>query len=380
MLTYRYSPEEMWGWPGGTYRGWTGAFVRVTDEDGQYGIGEIGDGLPAHELVPAAVEKLGATIIGEDPKQIRKLKDRMYRSVPGWGRRGLGISVISGIETALFDLVGKVLKVPAHVLVGGAIRDRLPVYASGGVDRSPQELAEEFKGYVERGFKAVKVRIGYGLERDVKIVSTVRAAIGKETKLLLDYGGSYLPHPQNALELERLARMLEPYDPFWLEEPLHPDDLVGHARLRSATSIPIAAGENTRTIHEAAQMVEIGAVDILQTDVVYAGGILEQLEIAAMAARKGVMMAPHTWGSAPGLMANIHAAACIPNLLLVEYSQAYNPLRERILTQPLRMENGELIVPDTPGLGVDITEELMEAYPYDPSGAPVLKLEDTARK
>lgn len=373
-LTYRYREDEVWGWPGGTYHGWTAGFVRVTAADGQYGIGEIGDGLSAPELVPPVVRQFTGLLIGEDPRRVRFLKDRLYRSGAVWGRRGLAISVISGVETALFDLVGKALGVPAHVLVGGALRTRLPVYASGGLATTPEELRRELRAYVERGFRAAKIRIGFGIRADVERVAAAREGLGPDGRLLLDLGGSYLPESPSVVEVAELIRELAPFRPFWLEEPLHPDDIAGHARLRGLGLVPIAAGENTRTIHEVRQLLAAGAVDILQTDAVYAGGILEQIEIGALARESGVSVAPHTWGSAPGLMANMHAFACTPNGLIVEWSQAHNPLRELILREPLRFEGGQLLLPEHPGLGVDITPDLQQRYPYDPAGTAVLNV------
>jgi len=255
----------------------------------------------------------------------------------------------------------------------------LPVYASGGVNPSIEALTEELKNYVARGFRAVKIRLGYGFEEDLARVAAARKAVGPDVHLLLDMGASYLPEPPNVIEMMRLARHLEQFDPFWLEEPLPPDDLAGHRRLRSSTWIPIAAGENTRTVSEVQQIMDAEAVDILQTDVVYAGGIMEQLRIGEAAASYGVMLAPHTWGSAPGLLANLHTIACLSNALIVEYSQAYNPLRQSLLVRPLQFEDGELLLPEVPGLGVDITSEVIERYPYDPKSAVTLETQATSR-
>lgn len=374
-LTYRYREDEIWGWPGGTYPGWTAGFVRITTADGLYGIGEIGEGLSAPDLIPPIVNKFAPLLIGQDARRIRYLKDRLYRSAVVWGRRGLAISVISGIESALFDLVGKALSVPAHVLIGGALRTRVPVYASGGLATTLPDLQQELRTYVERGFRAVKIRIGFGLKEDIERVAAAREAVGNTVRLLVDLGGSYLPKSPTVVDIMTLLRELEPFHPFWIEEPLHPDDIAGYARLRALNIIPIAAGESTRTVHEVRQYLQAGAVDIIQTDAVCAGGMLEQMEIGFLAQEHSVSVAPHTWGSAPGLMANIHAFACILNGLIVEWSQAYNPLREMILREPLQFEEGELVVPSHPGLGIDITAELIEQYPYDPAGIPVLKVE-----
>jgi L-alanine-DL-glutamate epimerase-like enolase superfamily enzyme len=326
------------------------------------------------DVVPPAVEQLVPLLVGADPRNIRGLKERLYLANPGWGRRGLGIAVIGGIELALFDLVGKALGVPVHVLLGGATRSRVPVYASGGVDSTLDELRRELRSHLERGFRGVKVRIGRGYAADLEVAAAAREAVGDDVHLMLDVGASYLPRP-NVVEAIRLARQLEQFDPFWLEEPLHPDDLGGHRHLRQATSIPIAAGENTRTIHEVKQFLDAEAVDIIQTDAIYAGGLLEQMEIGTMAAQAGVSFAPHSWGGAVGLLASIHLCACLPGALVVEYSQAKNPLRDRMLVQPLSIEDGELVVPDAPGLGLELTPDLIEAFPYDPGAGATLHLE-----
>jgi L-alanine-DL-glutamate epimerase-like enolase superfamily enzyme len=373
-LSYRYSPEEVWSWPGGTYHGWTTGLVRITDSDGRYGIGEIGDGMVAPDVVPSAVEQLAPLLLGQDPRQIRGLKERLYLATPGWGRRGLGLSVLGGLEIALFDLVGKALGVPVYVLLGGATRTRLPVYASGGVNRTLEELTTELQEHVKRGFRGVKVRVGRGLKEDIEVAATARRAVGDDVDLMLDVGASYLPRP-NVVEATRLARELEAFNPFWLEEPLHPDDLSGHALLRRSTTIPISAGENTRSIHEVRQFLDAKAVDIIQTDVIYAGGLLEQLEIGTMSAREGVPLAPHSWGGATGLLASMHVFACLPSALVVEYSQANNPIRDRMLVEPLRMEDGHLVLPESPGLGVRLPPEMMEDFPYDPSAGAVLNLQ-----
>ncbi len=170
-------------------------------------------------------------------------------------------------------------------------------------------------------------------------------------------------------------RALEAFDPFWLEDPLHPDDIAGHRRLREATSILIAAGENTRTVHEVRQFLDAEAIDVIQADAVIAGGMLAQLEVRTLAAQHGVGFAPHTGGSAPGFMANIHTLACSPASLIMEFSQAANPLRERLLTQPLQMEDGHLVLPELPGLGVAVPPEILEEFPYDAEAGAVLKLE-----
>lgn len=370
LISYLYRPEEVWAWPGGVYRGWTTAFLRVATDDGFEGIGEIGDGLNFPEAMQPLVERLAHAVVGR-PARPRAIVSALERSAPGWGAGGLVASVISGIEIAVIDLLGRRLGVPAHVVVGGAYRDELPAYASGGMRLDPRELQEELTGYVAAGYRAVKIRIGHGFDLDVRRVEAAREAIGVDVQLMLDFGASYLSEPPSLGYLTRLARRLEPYHPDWLEEPLPRQDVVGHARLRGATSIPIAAGEGERSLDNILRMLDAGAVDILQTDAVYVGGILRQLEIGQLAGQAGVRLAPHTWGSGPALMANALAVACSPAGLIVEVPQVPNPLRERTLAEPLRLVDGKLRASQVPGLGVVLPDDL-RSQGYDPRALPTL--------
>lgn len=366
-LTYPYSADEEWSWSGGSYGAWHLTVVRVTADDGSTGVGEIGDGLPAPDVVRAVVDRLGPSIVGTDPRRMRTAVARLRQAAPTWARRGLAVSVISGIEAALFDLVGKHAELPVHVLLGGARWDRLPVYASGGLNPDPDVLAVELQGYLKQGYQAVKLRLRNDLRGDVEMVREARRILGPDTRLMVDLGAPYLPKPPQLVDVARLARELEPFDPYWLEEPLLPEDAIGHAQLRRRTSIPIATGENSRTREEAVALLNADAVDVLQTDAVYVGGMMEQLTVSALASQRGVAMAPHTWGSAPGLMANLHAAFCMENPLVVEYSQAPNPLRSVLLAEPVHLHDGHVQLPDSPGLGIELTEQIIADHPFDPS-------------
>ena len=370
LVSHRYRPEEVWGWPGGVYRGWTTAFLRVGSDAGFEGIGEIGDGLNFPEVIRPIVERLARVVVG-GPARPRAIVAALERSAPGWGSGGLVGSVISGIEIAVIDLLGRQLGVPAHVVLGGACRDQLPAYASGGMSIDTRELQQELKTYVQAGYRAVKMRIGHGFDLDVRRVEAAREAVGPDVQLMVDFGASYLPEPPSVGYLARLARRLEPFEPEWLEEPLPRQDVAGHAHLRQETSIPIAAGESERSTDNIWRMLDAGAVDILQTDAVYVGGILRQLEIGQLAGQAGVRLAPHSWGSGPGLMAAALTVACSPAGLIVEVPQVFNPLRELTLGAPLRLVDGKLPLSQLPGLGVVLPEDL-RARGYDPLAIPTL--------
>lgn len=370
LASHRYRTEDVWGWPGGTYRGWTSAFVRLRSQDGAVGHGEIGDGLNTPDLIEPMVRRAAEMVRGV-PAEPRSVLDVLTAGSPGWGHGGLFSSVIAGIEMATFDLVGTAHGLPAHALLGGPVRTELPVYASGGLSQEPDEVGAEVTAHVRAGFRAVKIRIGYGAQLDQRRVAAAREALGPDGDLMLDLGASYLPDPPDLRDVIALARTFEPFAPYWLEDPLPRRDIAGHARLRGEIDTRIATGENERTPDHVRRLLDAQAVDIIQTDAVYVGGILRQLELAALAEAAGARLAPHTWCSGPGLMANVIAVACAPAGLCVELPRVLNPLRERTLAQPLELVAGRLRLPQTPGLGV-IVDEDVQSWAYDSQAGPVL--------
>jgi L-alanine-DL-glutamate epimerase-like enolase superfamily enzyme len=370
VLSYRYKDDEIWGWPGGTYRGWTTAFVRLTDTSGGQGLGEIGDGLNTPKLIPAIFDRAASQVEGL-PVCPRTVVDALARSAPGWGEAGLFQSVIAGFELAVVDLLGTRAGVPAHALFGGAQREVMPAYASGGLSQSADAIHEEVLGYVARGFDAVKIRIGFGPSEDEDRVAAARSALGEERRLMVDLGASYLPSPPDYRDVVDLYERLHPYGIYWLEDPLPRRDVSGYVRLRDELPTRIAAGENERGEDLIRRWLDAGAIDILQTDALYVGGVLRQLELADLAAHWGVRLAPHTWCSGPGLMANLTAAAAAPNGVFVEVPQPPNLFREGTLREQLRFDGGGVVLPETPGLNV-LLPESMEQMRFDESAGPVL--------
>ncbi|WP_022872965.1 mandelate racemase/muconate lactonizing enzyme family protein [Nesterenkonia alba] len=370
LLSYKYTPQEAWGWPGGRYDGWTSGFIRLTGEDGTVGYGEIGDGLNVRQMVRPIVDWTAERVTGL-PAEPRGVLEKLTRAAPSWGHGGLYQSVVSGIEAACFDLLGRHLGVPAHVLVGGAYRRELPAYASGGLAEDPEELAAEVRGYVADGFQAVKIRIGYGLDRDEERVAAAREALGPDGDLMVDLGASYLPDPPDVHQVIAMAARFEPYRLYWFEDPLPRTEVHAHAILRGEMQTRLAFGEAERTPDHIVRMLEAGAVDIIQPDAVSTGGILRLVELGALAQSHGARLAPHTWCSGPGLMANLTVVAASPAAVYLEVPRVPNPLREQTLQEPLTLVDGKVQLPDTPGLGLNVTEEI-RSWSYDPTAGPRL--------
>jgi len=296
----------------------------------------------------------------------------LYNSSLYWGRRGAPISVISGIDIALHDILGKFLGVSVYVLLRGPTKFKIKAYPSGGVvgGEDLEALQTELHNYVQQGYRAVKIRIGYGPKKDREIVKAAREAIGDDIDLMLDAGQNYVKEPWDLLTAKKVAKAVEPFNPFWLEEPLRTDNLSSYRKLCESTAIPITGGENGTWRYEFREIIDQRAMDIIQPDCIQAGGLSETKRICEYAALHGVPVAPHIWGSAPGLMASLHLIASTPNCIVAEYSQMPNPLRTELLVKKPKLEEGYITLPQIPGLGVEVTEEHIRKYSFNPEAKP----------
>lgn len=376
LLSYEYKPDEQWGWSGGSVKVWHAALVRVWTDAGIYGLGEMGTGHYIPEVAKAVCEFLSKTLIGKDPFEIEVLQSVMYKLGANWGRRGIAMGVISGIENALWDLKGKALGVPVHSLLGGKYRKTIKAYASGGMEQPLDSLVKEVAGYLERGFKAVKIRGGYDKKRDVLKIKTLRETLGYEFDLALDCGQGYVPQAWSAKEAIGVVKALEEYQLMFVEEPCKTDELDVYRKVHEASgTVPIAGGENGCSIYEFKQLIDNNCLDIIQPDVTHAGGICEVKKAAEYAALQGITVAPHVFRTGASFAAHLHLLSAIPNALICEYQQIANPLREELLNAPLKMVDGELVIPDEPGLGIHLTDEIIAKYPYRPGTEQRFKVE-----
>jgi galactonate dehydratase len=328
--------------------------LKVTTADGRHGWGEIQ--APVVPEVPATLveELLGPMLLGRDPLAIDRHRERMYRSMNVRGHQGsFMIDAIAGLDTALWDLAGKTLDAPASTLLGGRHRDRLPAYVSlPGFE--PGELAEQAGEFVEAGFDAVKAFGGRGIEADVETVTTIRDRIGPDPDVLLDVFWSY-----EVDEAIRLAEELRGHDVGFLEAPIAPEDVSGHARVTERSPLPVAVGEPIRTATEFRRWFEADALDVAQPDVVR-NGLTGSRRIADLAATHGKPVAPHV-GSCLGIgmAATWHLAAATADFAVQEHQPTCFAVTNEFLEPELRHEDGTLVVPDGPGLGVDVEEDAL---------------------
>jgi len=357
-------------------------FVRLTTDGGVRGYGEVYSA-PFHpDVVVAALEDtFERSVAGLDPFRTEELFRRVYTR--GYaGRPGLlTLGVLSALEMACWDIVGKELHRPVHDLLGGRVRERLRAYTyiypepgdTADAYRDPELAAERACEYVAQGFDAVKFDpVGPYLSSDPRqlgletlaqaehFVRVLRAAVGDACDLLVGTHGQMTP--SSAI---RLARRLEPFDPLWLEEAVPPERPEAMARVARKTSIPLATGERLATKWEYARVLEHGAAAILQPNLGRCGGLLEAKKIAALAEVYGAELAPHHYGGPLIGAANVQLAACIPNFLILEGIRRWDGFQAELLQRPIRWQDGHVIVPSEPGLGADLDEAVAARHPYE---------------
>ncbi|ANL69401.1 D-galactonate dehydratase 2 (plasmid) [Rhizobium phaseoli] len=331
---------------GGT-RNWL--FLKIDTDEGITGIGEC-SGWP--RVVETAIRDLAPLLIGEDPAHIERLWQKMHIAMMGHGMLGtVGGGAMTGIDMALWDIKGKALGVPVWMLLGGKVRDRIPIYSHANTPERALALKE-------RGIKAIKCG---GVTDPVRKVAALRDAVGDDMDIAIDLHGPPWLTPADAC---RLVRALEPFELMWVEDPIAPENIEGYRRIRDAAHVPLAAGERSATIFGERELIERELVDVIQPDTGRAGGITQMKKIAAMAEAHHIQMAPHSGSLGPvAEFAALHLLSAIPNALILErLDDDWDGRRQTIVPHPEQVD-GLIAVPDGPGLGCDIDEEFVARFP-----------------
>ncbi|WP_425400024.1 mandelate racemase/muconate lactonizing enzyme family protein [Aeoliella sp.] len=342
--------------------------IRVEASDGSCGYGEVYSGVYAPETVAALTNQLGEAIQGQDARRPATLWERMRLASYYWGRLGISQSVIGGIEMALWDLHGKSLGVPVCDLLGGRTHDALLAYASGGNNKPEDELRAEMRGYVEDGFRAVKIRINNlpGVDEIVQKVGICREALGPDVGLAVDAAQGLARRPWTVKQATTIAKTIEQFDLMWIEEPAEVANYDGFAEIRRNISIPVAGGETVTSLTEAESYLKADALDLFQPDASLIGGLSVFRKLADLCDRRQIPVAVHTWSAGVGIMGNYHAAFASRNCSIVELPSVPNPLREAVLAEPLRLVEGKVPAPTSAGLGLTVPDDLESQYPYQP--------------
>lgn len=360
--------ERPFGWS----QDWTDrrhcGLVKLTTDDGIVGWGE-GLSAPSVALLHDGFAPL---LLGADPMQRNGLWERMFHRLYNANLAGgFGGNAISAVDIALWDIAGKAAGLPVNELLGGRVRDKIAVYATGlyyTVGEFPDRLLDEARMYVELGFGGMKTKVGgLSIAEDVERVAAIREAIGPDIFLMVDANQAY-----NATTAIRIGREMDALEVFWFEEPVNAKDVEGYLQVKQALPLAIAGGENLRTRYECKDYIGRRAVDIIQPDVVIVGGVTELHRVAQMANSFGILCNPHVWGSPVMIAASLHVASTIPPCPpahrplpyqqepVMEFDRTPSPIREGIAT-PFEQSGGFLSVPTGPGLGIEIDEEAVAA-------------------
>jgi len=348
----------------GAFPTFAATLVEVVTDDGLTGVGEC-IVRRAPQVTKAVVEQmLAPLLVGRDPHDVEGLWDEMFQQLRGWGHyRGFVFEAISGIDTALWDILGQSAGQPVYKVLGGAGRPRVPCYASSVYFDEIPTMVAQARQQVGAGHTALKVKIGRGpalggRRMDVASVKAIRDAVGAGVDLMLDVNSAY-----DAATAIAVCRQLEGEDITWIEEPVPPDDLDGYQRVRQGQGIPVAAGESEFGVFGFRELIRRGAVDVLQPDVARVGGFTGARRVGALAHTFNLRYAPHT-GFSAGVahLAALHVAASVPNLMTYEYFFAPNPLRE-LFTEPFPVPvHGVIDVPQRPGLGLELDERIVRRH------------------
>ena len=353
--------------PGWNYYSLNYIFVKVHTDDGLYGIGQAYSAGPDQAVVEV-IHDFESWLIGQDPRNIEHLCALMYngsRFPPGVVVAG----AISGIEHALWDIKGKALGVPVYELLGGKCRERVRVY-QGVYDQTAEGMAERATALIERyGYTALKTspqQLNYAempenalLRIAEQRMEAIRRAVGPDIDIGMDIHARIF-EPARALQM---IEVLKPYQPFFVEEPIRPENIDALALLRAKATVPIATGESLYTKYQFRNLLVREAADIIQPDVCAVGGLLEMKKIAAMAEASYVTVAPHNPMSPVATAVNVHFAASTPNFTILEYTADDEPPRRDLVQEPMVLKDGYLELPTKPGLGIELNEEAFAKYP-----------------
>lgn len=366
------------------------AFIRICTDAGLDGVGETYAGYFLPEAVPEIVDFFKPILLGNDVDDIPALWERMYHCGNFWCRVGLGAIVLCGIEAALWDLRGKKEQMPVWRLLqerwksdfgGAAGPERLLCYATGGPSNFPLErLAEKIDYYRSLGFRGMKIGAGAfykdkrfvissnpseAAEIEARKISYLREQFGDDIRLMLDaHMGNNATTTWGFETASAVAKALEPYNLFFLEEPLHYTRPDLYSQLCESTTTPIAGGECLTALCEWRTFLDQDSFHIGQPDASFTAGMDQFIQVALALHKRGRRVAPHAWGAGPSQMQNIHCGFACANAAILEVAPAYGPLHSELIGESLRIVDGYVLAPERPGLGIELTQATIDRYPF----------------
>jgi L-alanine-DL-glutamate epimerase-like enolase superfamily enzyme len=361
-LYYRYPDDAVYRCAEGHMGARLTSIVQVRCSGGVTGVGSAYSHPGIVRLV--VEDHLAPFLVGRDPTRIDELWDLMYSLTRWYGRKGAAISALGAVDMALWDIRGKVEGAPVYRLLGGA-DGRVHAYASGLLWQDEMSLLErEALRHVADGFRLMKMRLGRDPDYDRAAVDTVTSVLGGHARLAVDGTHRYTED-----EAADFAGFLRDRGVVWFEEPFPPEDVDAYARLRSKAMVPVAAGENEFGLQGFRELLRVGTVDIAQPDASRTGGITEAVRIGSLAAQHDVRVVTHTWSDAVALVANAHVVAALQNGMAVEVDRTGCPFMDGLLLEPPRFSDGNLVLPERPGLGIEVDTAFITRLEV-PAGRP----------
>jgi D-galactarolactone cycloisomerase len=340
--------------------------VEIIGEDDNSGWGEAFG--PARLTAPI-IAFYKDLLVGADALATEAIWQALYNRLRDHGQKGLAIEALSAVDIALWDLKGRHFGMPVHRLIGGPLRARVEAYATGFYRKRHGDpfayLIEEAHTRIAEGFGAIKLKLGFGLDEDIRLCHEIRRAIGGGTRIMVDANHAY-----DAIAAIRLGRQIEALDITWFEEPVPQEDHAGYREVKAALTIPVAGGEAEFTRWGFRPLVTDRIIDILQPDICAAGGISETKKIADMANAFGVRVNPHVWGTGVALAASLQLIATLPHNPpglypiepLLEFDRSEHPIRMAVLTEPIELRGGCVDIPQGPGLGIEIDRAALAQF------------------
>jgi len=352
--------------------------VRIETDTGLVGWGEGGQYGPPEPVAACIEHVLAPKLLDRDPTEPVRIWEEFYAFSRDFGQKGTYVEAISAIDIALWDITGQALGVPVWKLLGGRFRQSVAAYATGcyypeqfhDLPALLRGVEAESSSYCNAGFSLLKIKIGLlSLEQDIERLRVIRQTVGPSIGILVDANHAY-----NSASAIRMGRMMDPYDVRFFEEPVVPEDHDGYRRVRQQNPIPVAGGECEFTRFGFRNLIGGGCVDIAQPDLAVCGGFSAWREIMTFANSYGVLAVPHVWGSGIAVAAGLHAVATIPpiphtanpvpllNEPVFEFDRKHNPLRDELLEERFSLMDGRLVIPDRPGLGITVRDEVLERF------------------
>jgi L-rhamnonate dehydratase len=340
--------------------------IIVETDEGITGYGEVDTAPGVGKAIVDAYMSHGTcyglreVVVGYDPFDYEQIWNDMWAKTYYYGRSGPVMHVMSGIDMAIWDIMGKAVGKPVHKLLGGSYVDKVRAYASALMPENKESVKKMVESYIAQGFTAIKFGwgpLGYDPHFDIELIKTARQAAGDHVDIMIDIGKRY-----RLKEAIYVAKALEQLNIFWLEEPLPAEDYTGYKRLTESTTMRIATGEEESGRLAFARLINETHVDVIQPDMSRCGGLTEAKKIATMAADQNLLCVPHAFKTGVLVAASIQLIAAIPHAPFLEFSVTESAIRKELLVHPFKQKNGFVDVPQTPGLGIEINPDVLKKY------------------